>query len=77
MIPRWISDKRVKTCIKCEKQIGCSAKYTILSEAPQCPLGALPSVADEIAARAWPSGAAPVSGCCDSAENYLSQHPKL
>lgn len=25
---------------------------------------------DQIAKRAWPEGVDPVSGCCDSAENY-------
>jgi hypothetical protein len=46
-------------------------KFDLATEAPACPLNRLPSRADEIAAKAWPEGAQQVSGCCDSAENYL------
>jgi hypothetical protein len=75
--PNWIVQKRVLTCINCQQQDGCVARWQIYAPAPQCPLGVLPSAGDEIATRAWPSGAAPVSGCCDSAENYLSQYPSV
>lgn len=71
MMPRWIVDKRAKVCISCAQQIGCQGKYSILSETPVCPLGLLASTANEIAAKAWPEGAQQVSGCCDSAQNYL------
>jgi hypothetical protein len=47
------------------------ARFQILSEAPTCPLDKLASRSDEIAAKAWPEGAQQISGCCDSAQNYL------
>ena len=73
MIPRWIVDKRVKTCLACERQTTCTARFDIATEAPQCPLKRLATRDEEVAARAWPEGAQQVSGCCDSAENYLSR----
>jgi hypothetical protein len=73
MIPRWILDKRLKTCLACEQQATCTARFEILAEAPRCPLGRLASRADEVAAKAWPESAQQVSGCCDSAVNYLSR----
>lgn len=71
MIPQWVADKRSGVCLNCDQYAGCSGRWDILAEAPNCPLGKLPSVGDEIAARAWPDGADPVSGCCDSAMDYL------
>lgn len=71
MIPSWIVDKRVQVCGACQEQSGCSVKFDLATEAPACPLNGLPSRADEIAARAWPEGAQQISGCCDSAQNYL------
>ena len=71
MIPRGLIDKRTAICLSCYQRTGCVARFQILSEAPTCPLNKLPSKADEIAAKAWPEGAPQVSGCCDSAINYL------
>lgn len=71
MIASWLVDKRVQTCAACQEQSGCVAKFDVATEAPACPLNRLPSKVDEIAARAWPEGAQQVSGCCDSANNYL------
>ena len=71
MIPSWVVDKRVQICAACQEQSGCVAKFDIATEAPACPVNKLPSKGDEIAAMAWPAGASPVSGCCDSANNYL------
>ena len=69
-IPRWILDKRHTICANCEATNGCSDKFTILDRRPKCHLGKLNSEDDEIAERAWPSGATRISGCCDSALNY-------
>ena len=71
MIPRWIVDKRISICLSCEQATTCTARFEILNEAPMCPLKRIASKADEIAARAWPDGAQQISGCCDSATNYL------
>lgn len=73
MIARWIVDKRIKTCLGCERQTTCTARFDIAAEAPKCPLERLPTRDEEIQARAWPEGARQISGCCDSAENYLSR----
>jgi hypothetical protein len=70
MIPKWLVEKRTQVCLKCERLKECRARFEILHEAPSCPLKKLPSKADEIAAKAWPAGAEPISGCCDSALNY-------
>lgn len=72
MIPRWIVDKRAAICVKCERTATCKARFEIANPAPRCPLARLPTQHEEIQARAWPEGAQPVSGCCDSARNYLS-----
>ena len=72
MIPRWILDKRIATCLDCDRQTTCTARFRILHDAPQCPLGRLATRDEEVAARAWPDGAEQASGCCDSAQNYLS-----
>ena len=71
MIASWIVDKRVQLCAACQEQSGCAIKFDVATEAPACPLNRLPSKADEIAAMAWPEGAQQISGCCDSANNYL------
>jgi hypothetical protein len=73
MIPRWLLDKRIATCLDCDCQTTCTARFGILHDAPECPLGRLVTLAEEIQARAWPDGAERASGCCDSAQNYLSQ----
>lgn len=73
MIPRWILDKRIKVCLSCDRHSSCPARFQILDDAPRCPLKLLPSRDEEVAARAWPSGVPEVSGCCDSATNYLSR----
>ncbi len=72
MMPRWIVDKRLRTCAKCEHTATCAVRFQIANPAPECPLKLLPTEQEEIQARAWPEGAQPVSGCCDSARNYLS-----
>lgn len=72
MIPRWILDKRIAICLDCDHQTTCAARFQILKDAPQCPLGRLPTREQEVAAKAWPEGAERASGCCDSAQNYLS-----
>jgi len=77
MIPRWLVDKRTAICLSCHQRTGCVARYQILSEAPTCPLNKLASRSDEIAAKAWPEGAQQISGCCDSAQNYLSQRTRV
>jgi hypothetical protein len=75
MIAGWIVDKRAAICAKCERGQNCGARFGIANAAPPCPLKLLPTEQEEIAARAWPEGAQPVSGCCDSAQNYLSGGP--
>ena len=65
MIPRWLIDKRLSVCANCEQQWHCAVCYQVLDDAPECPLGLLPSRADEVAARAWPAGVPEISGCCD------------
>jgi len=71
MIPRWLATKRQETCTKCLFVKSCQAKITLLSPEPECPIGALHSLGDEVRWRqAWPELAAPASGCCDSALNY-------
>lgn len=77
MIARWIVDKRIKTCLACERQTTCTARFDIAAEAPQCPLKRLATRDEEVAAKAWPEGAQQVSGCCDSAENYLSRGSRI
>lgn len=77
MIPQWIADKRAGLCLACDRYAGCPTRWDILQEAPQCPLGKLPSRDDEIAARAWPTTMESVSGCCDSAQNYLVPSPRM
>ena len=72
-IPRWLIDKRHKTCAGCDRKKQCAGKFSILEEAPKCPKNILPSLEKEISEKAWPSGAPKVSGCCDSAKNYI--HP--
>lgn len=71
MIPRWLANARHETCVKCGDKSTCTVQYDMLRPAPKCPLGKLPSLDDAIAERAWPSSAPKVSGCCDSAVNYL------
>lgn len=71
MIPRWLIDKRLSVCAQCEQSTECSARFEVLSEAPQCPLKQLATRDEEVHARAWPQGVESVSGCCDSAQNYL------
>jgi hypothetical protein len=71
MIPRWLVDKRTRICLVCDEQTLCTARWRLLHAAPDCPLKRLPSLSAEVAAKAWPEGAEPVSGCCDSAQNYL------
>ena len=73
MIPRWLVDKRLSVCAQCEQAATCVARFQILKEAPQCPLGRLATREQEVTAKAWPEGAERASGCCDSAENYLSR----
>jgi len=77
MIPRWLVDKRAAVCSSCQQQLTCAGKFTIGNPEPQCPLGLLATQQDEVAARAWPTGAQQISGCCDSALNYLSRHSDL
>jgi hypothetical protein len=71
MIPRWLVDKRMQICAQCERATECKGKFEALNEAPNCPLKKLATRDDEVAARAWPDAAEVVSGCCDSAQNYL------
>lgn len=77
MIPQWLADKRAQTCLNCDQYARCPVRWDILQEAPKCPLGKLPSKSDEIAAKAWPDGVQPISGCCDSAKNYLPQGHRI
>lgn len=72
MIPRWLVDKRLQICAQCERTTECAVRFQLLQDAPECPLKQLATLNDEVAARAWPAGAESVSGCCDSAQNYLS-----
>ena len=65
MIPAWLISKRDQTCAKCEQVATCEVAIRILEQAPPCPLGRLPALADEIAERAWPSSVQRLSGCCD------------
>lgn len=57
-------------CAACDEMKNCTFKYQIMNESPKCPLGKLKGYQDMIVEKAWPSGAARVSGCCDSAMNY-------
>lgn len=75
MIPRWLVDKRLQICAQCERTTECRVRFEVLTEAPQCPLKRLATRDEEVAANAWPEGAQPVSGCCDSAQNYLLSQP--
>lgn len=70
MIPRWLIDQRHATCLSCLDKGACQSKYGLLQADPACPLGKLPTLADAIAARAWPEGAPAPSDCCGSAEYY-------
>jgi hypothetical protein len=72
MIPRWLVDKRLQICAQCEQATECTVRFRLLEDAPNCPLKRLANREEEVAARAWPAGAESVSGCCDSALNYLS-----
>lgn len=72
MIPRWLVDKRLQICAQCERTTECAVRFQLLEDAPVCPLKRLATRDEEVAARAWPAGAESVSGCCDSALNYLS-----
>jgi hypothetical protein len=72
MIPRWLVDKRLQICAQCERTTECEVRFQLLQDAPECPLKLLANRDDEVTARAWPAGAESVSGCCDSALNYLS-----
>lgn len=74
-IPRWLIDKRHKICTSCENLKQCTGKFSILDDAPICPKGILKSAEEEVSSKAWPSGVAPVSGCCDSALNYNNSVP--
>jgi hypothetical protein len=76
MIPKWLIEARKKICSACHQQVGCVAKLQILSDAPTCPLELLPSKSQIVFEKAWPAGATLVSGCCDSAQNYLSHTPR-
>lgn len=71
-IPRWLIDKRHSICTACDRKKECSGKFSILDEFPKCPKNILPSLESEVVEKAWPSAAPKVSGCCDSAKNYLS-----
>jgi hypothetical protein len=71
--PRWLIDKRFKTCQSCLQREGCVGSRTLFAEVPECPLNAHHSITDELKWElAWPQHAAQVSGCCDSA-----LHPAL
>lgn len=72
MIPRWLVDKRLQICAQCEQATECVVRFQLLEDAPKCPLKRLATREQEVAAKAWPEGAERASGCCDSAENYLS-----
>ena len=65
MIPAWLANQRDKTCATCPQVAGCDVSIRILEDAPPCPRGVLPSKANAIAERAWPSGVDRLSGCCD------------
>jgi hypothetical protein len=65
---RWIIEQRRKTCLACPLEKTCVAIRDValwFSEAPTCPLNKLASRNEAIAARAWPAGVEPISGCCD------------
>lgn len=76
-IPSWLVDKRLSVCAQCERTTECNARFEILEDAPECPIKRLATRDEEVAAKAWPEGAESVSGCCDSAENYLPFGPRL
>ena len=65
MIPGWLAQQRAQTCAKCPDKGACPRGVFILESDPQCPRGTLPNALDAIAARAWPEGVEPISGCCD------------
>jgi len=68
--PRWLIEKRFRTCQVCFARIGCKASNTLFEELPSCPLNAHHSAIDELRwEKAWPQHVKPVSGCCDSALN--------
>ena len=69
-LPYWLIQKRAQQCGACYQQRECKAKIAIMRETVDCPRGVIQPAAEEIAAKAWPAGAQPISGCCDSAENY-------
>jgi len=77
MIHHWIVSKRLQICISCSANEGCIEKWGMFAATPKCPLGKIKSADEEIAERAWPLGADAVSGCCDSARNYLSHRPSV
>jgi len=66
--PRWIVEKRLRTCQQCEQLRHCSASMNLFENSTGCPIGAHKSISDEIAARAWPEGVEAISGCCDRME---------
>ena len=68
MIESWIVQSRRKTCLRCERLPKCDAAgiiHSIFREQSACPLRLHPTRLDAVAARAWPGGAQPISGCCD------------
>ena len=77
MIPRWLVDKRLQICAQCERATVCLGRFEVAEEAPQCPLKQLATRDEEVAAKAWPQGVNSVSGCCDSAQNYLPRGPRV
>lgn len=67
----WIVEHRRQTCTACEFRPNChawSVPAFFFAEAPECPKGKIASRNAAIAARAWPAGVDPVSGCCDRAD---------
>ena len=67
-VERWLSLKRHAVCVACPQIKTCDAVPSIFSPVSACPLQKHPSRDEEIAARAWPATAEPVSGCCDRME---------
>jgi hypothetical protein len=69
MIPNWLVQNRQRICAECSQKTECKAKFLMLYEEMNCPLGKQLSKCDAIAARAWPQGAERISGCCDPIGN--------
>lgn len=65
-LPPWLVESRRQICIKCEAVADCPIAFVGYFVDPSpCPRKAHPSWPDAIAAKAWPVGVEPVSGCCD------------